>query len=407
VLNATRFRLYPNADQQQKLAAQFGCARWVWNNALELSQTAYKETGKGLNYHDMATRLPQLKEEFDWLGQADSQVLQQSLQNLARSFDNFFQKRAELPKFKRKFRRDSIQYPQRVKLDDGRIYLPKVGWVEAVIHRQIVGRLKSVTVSREPCGHYYASVLTDDGTATPVAVLTDGATFTGVDLGLTDFAVTSKGQHFQNPRHVKRAEQNLKRKQKKLSRKRLKSNGWRKAKQRVARCHERVKNARKDFLHKLSRKLVDENQALAFEDLNVKAMVKSPTLSKAISDAGWGTLRRFCQYKAERVGKPFVLTGRFFPSSKTCHVCQHVGEVLPLDVRHWTCSYCGASHDRDENAARTIGQEAGRLWMTREDSAPGTGVAAGGGSVSRRRRLGAVRAARAREARNPPALAVG
>jgi putative transposase len=222
-----------------------------------------------------------------------------------------------------------------------------------------------------------------------------------VDLGLTDFAVTSKGQHFPNPRHVKRAEQNLKRKQKKLSRKRLKSNGWKKAKRQVARCHERVKNTRKDFLHKLSRKLVDENQALAFEDLKVEAMVKSPTLSKAISDAGWGMCRRFCQYKAERAGKPFVLTGRFFPSSKACHRCHHVCEVMPLDVRRWSCGHCGARHDRDENAAINIGQEADRLWMVKKDSAPGTGVAASRGSVSRRRRLGAARAARAAEARSP------
>jgi putative transposase len=383
MLAATRIRLYPNHSHARALAVQFGCARWVFNQALDLAQKTYREIGKGLTYHDHARRLPVLKQEHEWLRQADSQVLQASLQNLAAAFDNFFQRRAEYPSFKSRHGRQSIQYPQRVKLDGKRIYLPKVGWVKAVVHRPLVGRIKTVTISREPCGHYYAAILSEDDRETPAPVIPEGGHFTGIDVGLIDFAVSGKGQHFANPKHLEQAEKNLRRKQRKLSRKQKGSKSRDKARRLVARCHERVKNTRKDFLHKLSRKLVDENQALAFEDLHVKAMVRAPTLAKAISDAGWGMFTRFCQYKVERAGKPFLRIDRFFPSSKLCSRCGHRVSEMPLSVRSWTCPSCGTVHHRDENAATNIGQEADRIW------ASGSGAPAGRGNVShgRRRKL--------------------
>jgi putative transposase len=279
---------------------------------LALSQQTYRETGRGLNYHAHATRLPKLKQEHEWWQEADSQVLQASLQNLAAAFDSFFQKRAKYPSFKSRHGRQSIQYPQRVKVEGGRIRLPKVGLVKIVEHRPVDGRIKTVTISREPCGHYYASILTEDARPTPTTVMPEGGRFTGIDVGLIDFAVTGNSQHFANPKHLSQAERNLKRKQRKLSRKQKGSKSRDKSRRLVARCHARVKNIRKDFLHQLSRKPVDENQALAVEDLNVKAMVKAPTLAKAISDAGWGMFTRFCQYKAERAAKPFLRVGRFF-----------------------------------------------------------------------------------------------
>ena len=358
MLAATRMRLYPNQTQAKALAVQFGCARWVFNQALALSQQTYRETGGGLNYHADATRLPKLKQEHEWLREADGQVLQASLQNLAAAFDSFFEKRAKYPSFKSRHGRQSIQYPQRVKVEGGRIRLPKVGLVKIVEHRPADGRIKTVTISREPCGHYYASILTEDARPTPTTVMPEGGRFTGIDVGLIDFAVTGNSQHFANPKHLSQAERNLKRKQRKLSRKQKGSKSRDKARRLVARCHERVKNIRKDFLHQLSRKLVDENQALAVEDLNVKAMVKAPTLAKAISDAGWGMFTRFCQYKAERAAKPFLRVGRFFPSSKTCSCCGRRCNEMPLSVREWTCLGCGVIHDRDENAAQNIGLEA-------------------------------------------------
>jgi len=272
------------------------------------------------------------------------------LQNLAAAFDNFFQQRAAYPSFKLRYGRQSIQYPQRVKLDGKRVYLPKVGWVRIVAHRALAGRIKTVTVSREPCGHYYAAILTEDDREMPAPIMPEGGHFTGIDVGLIDFAVTSKGQHFINPKHLQQAERNLKRKQRKLSRKQKGSKSRDKARRLVARCHEQVKNTRKDFLHKLSRKLVVENQALAFEDLHVKARARAraPTLAKAISDAGWGIFTRFCQYKAERASEPFLRTGRFFPSSKLCSCCGHRVSEMPLSVRAWTCPQCRTVHERGE-----------------------------------------------------------
>ncbi len=390
MLNATRIRLYPTAEQQQKLAVQFGCARWVWNNALDLTQQTYRETGKGLSYHALAVRLPRLKQEFEWLKDAHSQVLQQSLQNLACAFDNFFAKRAKYPRFKKKHHRQSIQYPQSVKLNGNRIYLPKVGWVKCIVHREITGAFKTVTVSKNACGQFHAAILTDD--AMPLPPVSAEGKAIGIDVGLLDLAVTSDGSKFSNPRHLKSAERNLKRKQRNLSRKQKGSNRRAKARCLVARAHQRVADTRRDYLHKLSRRIVNENQVVVVEDLNVKGMVKNPNLAKSISDAGWGTFTSFLAYKCEREGKAFIRTNRWFPSSKACSACGHVCDKMGLEVRHWVCSHCGASHDRDVNAARNIRDEGIRML------AAGTVASASRGSVSRRKKLAASRAARPNEA---------
>jgi putative transposase len=392
MLSATRIRLYPTTEQQQKLAVQFGCARWVWNNALDLTQKTYRETGKGLGYRALNLRLPGLKQEFEWLKDADSQVLQMALMNLSASFDNFFAKRAKYPRFKSKHGRQSIQYPQRVKLNGNRIYLPKVGWVKCIVHREIVGKVKTVTVSRNACGQFHAAILTDNEMPMP-PISTEGKAV-GIDVGLLDLAVTSDGSKFANPRHLKAAERNLKRKQRKLSRKKKGSNSRNKARKLVARAHQRVSDTRRDYLHKLSRRIVDENQIVIVEDLHVKGMVKNPNLAKSISDAGWGTLTRFLEYKCEREGKAFIRTNRWFPSSKACSACGHVCDKMGLEVRHWTCAHCGASHDRDVNAAKNIRDEGLRLL------ASGTGASASRGTISRRKKL-ASRSARPDEAGSP------
>jgi putative transposase len=359
MLDATRIRLYPTDQQAQVLAVQFGCARWVWNNALDATGKLYLATGKGLNYHAMSIRLPKLKQEIEWLGDADSQVLQQSVQNLSRAFENFFQKRARYPRFKSKHGRQSIQYPQRVKIEGSRIYLPKVGWVKCVVHREIVGKFKTVTVSRNACGQFHAAILTDNGEPMP-AISTDGKAI-GIDVGLTHLAITSDGSKFENPRHLRKAEKNLKRKQRKLSRKKKGSNSRNKARRLVARAHERVACARRDHLHKLSRRIVDENQIVVVEDLHVKGIMANHSLAKATGDAGWGMFTGFLEYKAARAGKAFLKCDRWYPSSKTCNACGSICDKMPLDVRAWTCAHCGAHLDRDINAAMNIRDEGLRV----------------------------------------------
>jgi putative transposase len=375
MFDATRIRLYPTDQQAQALAVQFGCARWVWNNALAKTGELYRATGKGLNYHAMAIRLPKLKQEFEWLGDADSQSLQQSLQNLARAFENFFAKRGKYPRLKTKHGRQSIQYPQRVKIEGSRIYLPKIGWVECVVHREIVGKFKTVTVSRNSCGQFHVAILTDNGDPLP-DVSTDGKAI-GIDVGLTHLAVTSDGSKFENPRHLLKAERNLKRKQRKLSRKEKGSKGRNKARQLVARAQERVACARRDHLHKLSRRIVNENQVIAVKDLQVKGIMKNHRLARAATaDAGWGMFTRFLEYKAARAGKAFIKCDRWYPSSKACSECGSICDKMPVDVRAWDCRHCGAYHDGDINAARNIRDEGLRIL------AAGAAASASRGNVS-------------------------
>jgi putative transposase len=375
MLHATRIRIYPTDAQEKVLAIQFGCARWAWNEALAKSQELYRETGKGLNYHAMAVRLPELKQEHEWLKGADSQALQQSLQNLSRAFENFFAKRGKYPRFKSKHGRQSIQYPQRVKLEGSRVYLPKVGWVRCVVHREIVGRIKTVTVSRNCCGQFHAAILTEDGAELP-PVSTDGKAI-GLDVGLTHLVITSDGSKFSNPRHLRKAERNLKRKQRSLSRKKKGSKRRDKARRLVARAHERVACARQDHLHKLSRRIVNENQVIAVEDLHVKGMMKNHNLAKAVGDVGWRMFLGFVEYKAARAGKAVVKCSRWFPSSKACSSCGCIKDSMPLDIRAWTCPQCGAVHDRDINAAKNIRDEGLRIL------ADGPSATASGGDVRR------------------------
>ena len=372
--HAVKVRIYPTDEQKEALSKAFGCARWFWNNSLSETNQLYKETGKGLSQQGMNDRLPALKKEFEWLAEPYSQVLQSVSLNLSRAFINFFEGRASFPNFKSKQGKQTIQYPQNVKIADISLKLPKLGVIKAKIHRVFDGKLKTVTVSLTPSGKYFASLLFDDGLL-EVEKTIDGKAV-GIDLGLTHFAITSDGSKFDNPRVLKKHSRNLKRKQQKLSRKVKGSNRRKKARRIVARVHEKIANVRKDFLHKLSRKMVNENQVICVENLAVKNMVKNHNLAKAISDASWSEFTRMLSYKAGQDGKIYQEVDRFFPSSKTCSVCLNRIGSLALEVRSWQCQNCGTKHDRDVNAAINIRDEGMRIL------ALGTSASANGGKVS-------------------------
>jgi putative transposase len=372
---AHKFRIYPTAEQQNYFAGAFGCCRWFWNYSLNLCQKTYKATGKGLNRAAIQGLLPHLKKEYPWLTNAYSQCLQVVALNVSTAYKNFFDKRAALPSFKSKHGRQSISYPQNVKLGNNAIKLPIIGEVYCQIHRAIEGTIKTVTISKNSDGKYYASILVDDGKEIPER-RADGKAI-GLDVGLIDFCVTSDGSKYANPKHLKKHSCNLKRKQQKLSRKQKGSNQSNKARRLVAKVHSKIKRVREDFLHKLSRKIVNENQVIAVENLNVKGMVRNHCLAKAISDAGWGMFGTMLKYKAEKFGKLYIEIDRFFPSSKTCNNCLHKVSEMPLDVRRWNCPKCGSCNDRDINAAKNIRDEALRFW------ALGTSASANGGNVSR------------------------
>jgi len=352
IQSAYKFRLYPNKEQQEKLAKQFGAARFVYNHFLRQRIDHYAEKGKGLTYHDTALALTELKKQDDytWLKDADSQALQQSLRDLDVAYNNFFNKQARFPSFKRKHGKQSFRVPQRFKIKDNKLYIPKVGWVKVVAHRPVEGEMKNLTVSKTKSGKYFASIQVEREIPNPAY---EGDVI-GLDLGLTDFAVTSDGQHFPNPKHLTKAEKRLKRLQRKLSRCKKGSKGREKARQAVARQHEKVANQRRDFQNKLSRKLVDENRYIAVEDLNVKGMLANHSLAKHIADASWSEFLRQLGYKGTWYGCEIGVLEKFFPSSKRCHVCGYINQELTLSVRHWECPECLTNHDRDENAAKNI-----------------------------------------------------
>lgn len=379
MLTATKIRIYPTNQQANQLAQAFGSARFLYNNQLEATQKQYKETGKGLSQFDMNKRIPLLKQEYEWLSNTHSQVLQAESLNLSRAFINFFEGRAGFPQFKSKHDTQTIQYPQGIKLEDKKIYLPKIGLVKAVVHREIVGKVKTVTISKTTTGKYFASVLTENDTPVPAPVVQ--GEILGIDLGLAHLAITSEGKKVPNQKNTKKLEVVLARQQKRLCRKAKGSKNRAKARIRVAKVHERIANKRKDYLHKVTAKIVNDSQVntIAVENLNVNGMVKNHKLSKAIADASWGTFTGYLKYKANRIGKGYIEVDRYFPSSKTCNCCLHV-QKLSLSDRFWTCGKCGTYHDRDVNAARNVRDEAKRIMTA------GSAVAAYGGAVSQKKK---------------------
>jgi putative transposase len=336
-----------------------------------------------------------------WLADCYSQILQATTLNLTTAYKNFFEKRAGFPKFKSKLGKQSIQYPQNVKIVDGNVKLPgNIGIIKAKIHRLIEGKIKTVTVSKSPSGKYLASILTEmEGVSTALntsenPVISEGKIY-GIDLGLKHFAVVTDGEKiskYDNPKHLVKHEKNLKRKQKKLARKAKGSNSRNRYRKVVAKVYERVSNSRQDFLHKLSYKLVSDSQAVIVENLHVLGMVRNHKLAKSISDVGWGTFTNFLAYKLARIGGKLVEIDRWFPSSKLCQKCFYQVSEMPLDIREWTCPHCGTHHDRDGNAAINIRAEGIRMLAlsaaVRVADAPegikaeGSAVSAVGGEVS-------------------------
>lgn len=379
---AVKIRIYPTDEQESYLAQCFGNTRWLWNYMLNATTTAYKETRKGLSKAAMDKLLPGLKKEYEWLGLAYSQVLQRVTFNLSSAFVNFFEGRAKFPRFKSKHGKQSIQYPQNVKLmpQDSVIKFPgNLGLMKAVFHQDIPdAKFTTVTISRNADGRYYASILFNQED-TPVVAIREAI---GVDLGLKNFAITSEGSKYNLPKkQLAKLEKNRKRKQKKLARKTDKtSNKRRKAKLLVAKVSSKVARVRQDFLHKLSRKIAYENQVICVEDLGVKKVVKNPNLAKAISDQGWGIFLTMLKYKAERFGHTYQEIGRFFPSSQLCNETLLPIPILQkgydsLGVRLVDCPHCQRRHDRDINAAINIRNEGLRVL------ALGTSASALGGDV--------------------------
>lgn len=356
VKRAYKYRFYPTPEQADQLARTFGCVRYVYNRALAERSRAWTQERRRVTFADTSKMLTAWKRdpETAWLAEPSKGPLQAALRNLQAAYDRFWRKQNGFPKFKKKGKSkySATYYANCFTFRDGKIKLAKqkesldIRW-----SRPLPGGAEpsQVTVSRDSQGRYHISILVEE----VITELPKNASVVGIDAGITTLYTLSTGEKITNPRHEKKDREKLSKAQRALSRKQNGSRNRAKARRKVAKIHGRIADRRRDHLHKLSTRLVRENQVIAIEDLSVRNMVKNHSLARSISDASWSSFRTMLEYKAEWYGRDVVAIDRFYPSSKTCSECGRIVESLPLNIRDWECE-CGAVHDRDVNAARNI-----------------------------------------------------
>lgn len=360
-----RFRVRPTEAQEEHLLRMAGARRFVYNWALERRQEHYRQHGVSIPKKRLSSELTALKNEpgTAWLKEVDSQALQQALRDLDRSFKAFFAQRARYPRFRSK-KRDAptFRIPQRIRVENERVYVPKIGWIRVRQSREIEGTLKGATFRRTPTGKWFVTLTVEFELPDLPLPSADPDAVRGVDVGLSSLVTLDDGRKIEAPKRLRRSERKLARAQRALSRKKKGSHNYRKARRKVAAVHERVKNQRHDHLHKLSTRLVREADGVCIENLSLSGMARTK-LSKSVRDAALGEVRRQIEYKAAWNRKHLAIVDRWYPSSKTCSGCGHVKQNLKLSDRTWTCGACGDMHDRDVNAARNIRTEGLRMLV--------------------------------------------
>ncbi len=358
MLKAYKYRIYPNNEQKVQIAKTFGCCRFVYNQTLAYRKNAYEKEKKSVSRTDCNNYCNrELKKEYEWLKEVDKFALTNAIYNMDAAFQKFFREHAGYPKFKSKhdnhksytanFTNGNIA----ADFEDGKIKLPKLKQVKAKFHREFDGQIKSATISQVPSGKYYVSILVE----TEHGELPQTGKNIGLDLGIKDLCITSGGKKYENPKTIKKYEKKLAKLQRQLAHKEKRSRNYYKQKRKIARCHEKITNTRKDYLHKVSHKIISENQVIVSENLQIKNMVKNHQLAKTISDVSWYELTRQLGYKAEWNGRQYIKIDTFYASSQICSACGYQNtDIKDLSVREWICPKCRAEHDRDINAAKNI-----------------------------------------------------
>lgn len=375
-LKAYKYRIYPTKDQEILLNKTFGCCRYVYNRCLDLKIKFYEKEKKSLSLFKLINEVPKWKkqEETKWLNDISAQSLQSSLRNLDIAYTKFFKQKIGFPKFKNKSSKQSFTNPQKTKVNfnNSKVYIMKFKeGIKCIFDRKFTGKIKSSTVSKTPTGKYFISILVEENIDNPIPPKSLKNKTLGIDLGIKNYLTDSNGEVVENPRFFSKKLKMLRRQQRKLSRKKKGSSNREKQRKVVARVYEKVTNVRNDFLHKLTTKLA-KNQgytSIAIEDLDVQSLLskgKKNKLSCHITDAAWGTFRKFLEYKCQWYGKNLLVIGRFEPSSKLC-TCGHLNSKLKLKEREWECEKCGAFHLRDVLAAQNIRRFAFCKQNTKKD----------------------------------------
>ena len=353
IYKSYKFKINPNKEQIELLSKHFGACRFVFNRFLNERKEKYLNEKTSLNFYDNARTLTELKKDDDflWLKEINSQSLQSSLRNLDTAYTKFFRKQTKFPKFKSKYDRQSFTIPQSVTIEEGKLWIPKFKkGIEINLHREIEGKILFATISKSTTGNYYVSITCE----VEYIPFEKTNTKVGIDTGIKDLAILSDGKVYENIKTLKTNLKKLKYNQRQLSKKIKGSNSRLKQKSKLATVHEKVTNIRKDYLHKVSTEIIKNHDVICIEDLAVKNMMKNHKLAQAFSDVSLGAFYAMLEYKANWNDKTVVKIDRFFPSSKTCNVCNYINQDLTLKDREWTCIGCGTQHDRDFNASINI-----------------------------------------------------
>ncbi len=358
MLKAYKYRICPTPAQMVKIEQTIGVCRLVYNLALQVKIEAYKANGTRLSAFDLCYQLAELKKDYPWMCEVDSQALQASIKKIDVAFKGFFNGKG-YPKFKSKRGKQSFQCPNNTRIfdfDKQVLTIPKIENIPVAISRAFTGTIKTVTISRTPSGKYFASILVDNGVELPIKKLINEKSAVGIDLGIKDFAILSDGTKVENNKFLKSSLKRLKCLQRRASRKVKGGNNRKKANKKVALAHEKITNKRNDFLHKLSTSITKNYDTICVESLSISNMVKNHKLAQAISDASWGEFLRQLKYKCEWYGKNLLELPKFQASTKPCSNCGALNQTLTLEDREWQCAECGTIHDRDINAAINIKQ---------------------------------------------------